>query len=91
MCENFWIGSIGFMLERKSLLDYTNLFSPNEQKKNDKIILKYFQITKKIKMKIIYGIFCSKHRKFKNIKKFHIFLKKDQFFLLFAVSEEENI
>ena len=30
-------------MKGKSLLDYTNLFSPNEYKKNDKIILKYFQ------------------------------------------------
>ena len=31
------------MLKGKSLLEYTNLFSPNEYKNNDKIILKYFQ------------------------------------------------
>ena len=34
------------ILKGKSLLDYTNLFSPNESneyKKNDKIILIYFQ------------------------------------------------
>ena len=31
------------MLKGKILLDYTNLFSPNEYEKNDKIILKYFQ------------------------------------------------
>ena len=31
------------MLKSKSLLDYTNLFAPNEDEKNDKIILKYFQ------------------------------------------------
>ena len=33
----------GLILEGKSWLDYTNLFSPNEYEKNDKIILKYFQ------------------------------------------------
>ena len=43
MCGYFYIGFIEFMLEGKSLLDYTNLFSPNEYEKNDKIILKYFQ------------------------------------------------
>ena len=32
-----------FMLKGKSLLVYTNLFSPNEYEKNDKIISKYFQ------------------------------------------------
>ena len=30
------------MLKGKSLLEYTSLFSSNEHKKNDKIILKYF-------------------------------------------------
>ena len=39
----FCIGFIDFMLKGKSLLDFTNLFSPNEYEKNDKIILKYFQ------------------------------------------------
>ena len=34
---------IDFMLKDKSLLDYTNLFSPNDYRKNDKVILKYFQ------------------------------------------------
>ena len=29
------------MLKDKSLLDYTNLFTPNDYEKNDKIILKY--------------------------------------------------
>ena len=37
------IGFIDFMCKGKSLLEYTNLFSPNEYKKNDKIIIKYFQ------------------------------------------------
>ena len=31
------------MLKGKSFLDYTNLFSPNEYEKKDKIILRYFQ------------------------------------------------
>ena len=44
MCENFCIGFIDFMLEGKNLLDNINLFSPNEyKKKNDNIILKFFQ------------------------------------------------
>ena len=34
---------IGFMLKDKCLLDYTNLFSPNNYGKNDKIQLKCFQ------------------------------------------------
>ena len=43
MCRYFCIGFIDFMLKVKSLLDYANLFSPNDYEKNDKIILKYFQ------------------------------------------------
>ena len=43
MCGYFCIGFIDSMLKGKSLLKYTNLYSPNEYKKNDKIILKYFQ------------------------------------------------
>ena len=43
MCGNFCIVFIDFMLKGKSLLDYTNLFSPNDYDENDKIIIKYFQ------------------------------------------------
>ena len=43
VCLYFCIGFIDFILKGKSLLDYTNLFSPNENEKNDKLILKYFQ------------------------------------------------
>ena len=43
MCGYFCIGFIHFMLKSESLLDYTNLFSPKEYVKNDKIKLKYFQ------------------------------------------------
>ena len=43
MCGYFCIGFIYFILKGKSLLEYTNLFSPNDYKKNDKIISKYFQ------------------------------------------------
>ena len=43
MCGHFCIGFIDFMLKGKSLLDYTNLFSPNDYGKNDEIILRYFQ------------------------------------------------
>ena len=42
MCGYFCIGFINFMFNGKSLRDYTNLFSPNDLKKNDDIILKYF-------------------------------------------------
>ena len=32
-----------YMLAGKTLLDYTNLLSPNDYKKNEKIIYKYFK------------------------------------------------
>ena len=51
MCGYFCTGFIYFMLNGKSLLEYTNLFSPSYYEKNDynwlqnnyyKIILKFF-------------------------------------------------
>ena len=43
ICGYFCIEFIDFMLEGKSWSDYTNLLSPNEYEKNDKIMLEYFQ------------------------------------------------
>ena len=43
MYRYFCTGFIDFMLKSKSLLEYTNLFSPNDYEKNVKMILKYFQ------------------------------------------------
>ena len=43
MWEYFCINFIDFMLKSKSLLDYTNIFSPNDYEKNNKMILKYLQ------------------------------------------------
>ena len=37
MCRFYCIAFIEYMLAGKTLLDYTNLFSPNDYKKNDKI------------------------------------------------------
>ena len=42
MCRYFCIGFIDFMLAEKTLTEFTNLFSPNNFKKNDDIILNYF-------------------------------------------------
>ena len=35
---------IEYMLARKTLLDYADLFSPNDYKKNDKITYKSFNV-----------------------------------------------
>ena len=42
ICGYFCIGFINFMVNGNSLTDYINLFSPNDLKENDDIILKYF-------------------------------------------------
>ena len=42
MCGYFCVEFIDFMLKGKRLLEYTNLFSPNDYEKNDQIILKHF-------------------------------------------------
>ena len=43
MCGYFCIGLIGFMLKGKSLIDFTNPFSPNNFLKNQDIVLHYFK------------------------------------------------
>ena len=63
------------MLKVKSLLDYTNLFSPNKNQKNGKNNTKLFSITNKVKMNKIYFIICGKYKKFKNPKLSYIFEK----------------
>ena len=41
MCGYICIGFIDFLLAGKTLTEYTNLFSPNNFKKNDDVILNY--------------------------------------------------
>ena len=43
MCGYFCIAFIDFMLVGKTLLQFTNLFSPQDFKKNDKIVGKMFK------------------------------------------------
>ena len=47
MCRLFCIAFLEYMLAGKTLLDYTNLFSPNDYEvdyeKIDKIIYRYFE------------------------------------------------
>ena len=42
MCGYFCIRFIDFFFKRKTLTEFTNLFSPNNFEKNDNIILTYF-------------------------------------------------
>ena len=46
MCVYLWIRFIDIMLKAKRFLGYTNLNFPNEYEKNDKLILKHFQLLK---------------------------------------------
>ena len=49
MCGYFGIKFIDFILKVPSLVDHTNLLSPNDYEINYKIILKYFQQLKRWK------------------------------------------
>ena len=42
-CGYFCIEFINYMLKGKTLFDYTNVFSPNDFKKNDRIIKRIFK------------------------------------------------
>ena len=42
MCQYFCIEFINFVIKGKTLTDFTDLFPPNDFKKNDDIILNYF-------------------------------------------------
>ena len=76
LCGYFCIGFIDFMLEGRSLLDYTSLISFNEYKQNDTVILKYAQSIKRLKWekkRILSFAACTGNLK---ILKYHTFLKK---------------
>ena len=53
------------------MLDYANLFSPNKYEKNDKIILKYFQLLKRLWRKnytALFAVSIQKKTKSKTLK-----------------------
>ena len=67
----YWI--YWFFAKGKRLLEYTNLFSPNEYKKNDKTTLKYFQYNlNKLKYIVMFTI---NIENLKNLK-YYIFFEK---------------
>ena len=73
MCGYFCIEFIDFMLKGKILLDYTNVFSPNDYENNDKIILKYFHKLKRWKN---YIALCVESKESLENLKYHTSLKK---------------
>ena len=76
------------MLKGKGLLDYTNLFSPNEYKNNDKMILKCLQYNpNKLKCIIMFAVNIENLKKLK----YHIFLEKHEVFIFFTPSVIMNM
>ena len=73
MSGYFSIGFTDFMSNDKSLLECTNLFSPNYYEKNDKIILKHFHANLN-KLKCI--VILAKNMNNLKKRKYHIFLKR---------------
>ena len=58
---------IDFILKGESLLG-TNLLPPNEYEKNDKIILKYLVLTKRLRRKESIALFVVRTQNLKNLK-----------------------
>ena len=92
MCGYLCIRFIDFMLKGKSLLDYTNLFSPNKYEMNHKIILKYFlsfypilEFLQSLRLKKSVAFFVVSIENLQTLK-LHLFSKKYYPFLLYAVS-----
>ena len=77
MCRYFCTGFIEFILKSKSLLDDTNLFSPNQYEKDDKIISKYFRQLKTIKWKKSIALGVTNIENLKILKR-HIFSIKQE-------------
>ena len=63
------------MLKGKSLLDYTNIFSPNGYEKYDRTILKYFHYLERLRQKKYIVLFVVRIENLK-IPKYHTFSKK---------------
>ena len=83
MSGYFCFGLIDFMPEGKNPLVYKNLFYPSKYKKNDKMILKYFQWWKSVVMFAI-------NIEYLKPPKYHISFKNYQVFLLFTVNVVMN-
>ena len=69
MCLYFRNVFVDLILKGKDLLGYAKLFAPKICKKNDEIILKYFQLLKRGKK--LYCLISSKYIKFEKPAKKH--------------------
>ena len=82
---DFFVLALLILCQRfKSLLDYTNLFLPNDYEKNDVIIKKVFLVIniKKVRMS---KINCTKCKKYKQFKKLKISYTCDNILLLSSI------
>ena len=77
MRRYFSIGFIDFMLESKSLLYHTNLFSPKEYENNDQRISKSFRSLRWLRWKKYFALFAVSIENLKTLK-YHTFSKKKQ-------------
>ena len=73
MCEYFCIGFFEFLLKSKSLSDY--LFSLKEYVNNNKIVLKYFQLLKRLRWKESIALVVASIQNLKTLT-YHIFSKR---------------
>ena len=71
------------------MLDYTNLFTPNDYEKNYKIILIYFQWLEWWKK--IYFVVSGKNKRFKNPKISYTFGKTLVLFIISSKCKNENV
>ena len=63
ICGYFCIGFINLMFKGKTLTEYTNLFSPNDFKRNDDTILNYFMNNTYLQKMESYCLKCKKYTK----------------------------
>ena len=88
MCGYFFIEFIDFMFKDKSVLDYIDLFSPDDYEKNGKMVLKCFQLFSTKKMKKLSCVICHKYRKFEKPKLSYLLEKSiSSFYYLQHVKE----
>ena len=68
MCGYFCIEFIDFIFKDKSVLDYIDLFSPDDYDKNGKMVLKCFQLFSTKNMKSHIALFAISTENLKNLK-----------------------
>ena len=79
-----------YWFQGKSLLEYTKLFSPNEYKNNDKIILKHFQCNlNKVKCIGMFATNIENYQIIENTKISYIFKKSLSLPIIYSKCDHE--